>query len=66
MKDESLEDAEEESGHAEGHVPCDDLEGGGGHDGLEVEGSVDGEDTPGAVEEEEGKEKRGHGGCGED
>ncbi len=66
MEDEALEDAEEEAGDAEGDVPCDDLEGAGGHDVLEVEGSVDGEDAPGAVEEEEGEEEGCHGGSGED
>lgn len=66
MEDEALEYAEEEAGNAERDVPCDDLEGSGGHDVLEVEGSVDGEDAPGAVEEEESKEERCHGGSCED
>ncbi len=65
MEDEALDDAEDDSGNAEGDVPRDDLERSGGHDVLEVEGPVDGEDTPGAVEKEESKEERCHGGSSE-
>lgn len=66
MQDEAAECGDGEAAERHGHVPGDDLEGGGAHDVFHVEGAVEEEDAEGAVGEEERDDESGQAGHAEE